>query len=186
MDKTQGMLRICSKGKKSSTSGTSNSSVEVKSKPKYQITEAMRRAKMKMQEKFRRVTQKAEKKKKKNERGRQRQQGNSGRAGSSTAIGSKSEDKNNNEPIIQRRRRRHFYPLVKGKNYKTKDDREPKEISWEKYFEINYILSPKPSRSVWGGFSLRKLQDHRLGSSGRRRVDRPQCFEDHDDEERGC
>ena len=75
---------------------------------------------------------------------------------------------------------------VKGKSYKTKDDREPKEISREKYFEKNYILSSKPSRSVRGGFSLRKLQDHRLGSGGRRRVDRPQSFEDHDEEERGC
>ena len=33
-------------------------------------------------------------------------------------------------------------------------------------------------RSVRGGFSLRKLQDHRLGSGGRRM--------EHDDEERGC
>ena len=194
-EKSQEMLRRLSKGKKRRSTSTSGySSDEGKclnqARPKYPVTEAMKRARMKMQEKFKRVTQKAEKKKKKNEKRRQKSDGSG--ASSSKVKSCKSGDKNNNKEqkkqrsCVKRRRGRYSYPILKGKSYKTKDDREPKEISREKYFEKNYILSSKPSRSVRGGFSLRKLQDHRLGSGGRRRQDRPQSFEDHDEEERGC
>ena len=99
--KSQEMLRRLSKGKKRRSTSTSGySSDEGKclnqARPKYPVTEAMKRAKMKMQEKFKRVTQKAEKKKKKkNEKRRQKSVGSG--ASSSKVKGFKSGDKNKNK-----------------------------------------------------------------------------------------
>ena len=120
--KSQQMLRRLRKGKKRRSTSTSGYSSEEgkclnQARPKYPVTEAMKRAKKQMQEKFRRVTQKAEKKKKKNEK--RRQQGDGSGASSSKVKDCKSGDKNNikerkSQGSGGKRRGRHFYPLVKA------------------------------------------------------------------------
>ena len=79
---------------------------------------------------------------------------------------------------------------TKGKNYKTRYDKEPKEISREKHFEKNYIKSGKPGgRNINSAFGMRNYQDHRLGSgvelgkTPKKRMDRPGSFDDSDSDE---
>ena len=79
---------------------------------------------------------------------------------------------------------------TKGKSYKTRYDKEPKEISREKHFEKNYIKSGKPGgRNINSAFGMRNYQDHRLGSgvelgkTPKKRMDRPGSFDDSDSDE---
>ena len=83
---------------------------------------------------------------------------------------------------VEQRSKNEFDKHSKGKSYKSRSDKELKELKPEEAFLKNYVYDTKPSRNSSSGFKLRNY--HRLGSTGyRKRPDRIYSVEDSDEEE---
>ena len=85
----------------------------------------------------------------------------------------KKEWKSKPEPKRKRHSKRpdKTEPLIKGKSYTSRSDRQPREKNLKKHRERNFIFDTKiGGRNPKSGFKFRK--NYTIGTTSRRRVDR--------------
>ena len=83
---------------------------------------------------------------------------------------------------VEQRPKNDFDKQIKGKSYKSRSDKELKELKPKQAFLKKYVYDTKISRNSRSGYKFRNF--HRLGSTGyRKRSDRIHSVEDSDEEE---